>query len=77
MTDKDINNLRLEKGVKADAFSDCTRTDENGNRVCYIILTTDEDNPESAVHLKVGPTILKEIITYLKEDYESLTGEKL
>lgn len=77
MTDKEINNLRLEKGQKADAFSDCTRTDENGNGVCYIILTTDENNPETAVSLKVGPEILKKIIQYLCDDYRGITGEPL
>ena len=71
MDDRTINDLRLKYGTKAEAYSDCTRVvivDGQLERHCFIMLTTDENDPSKAVYLEIGPTILKRIINNLTDD---------
>ena len=72
MTDSKLNDMRLCKGIKAEAYSDCTRfviqKDGTIKRKCFIMLAVDENDPEMTTYLEVGKNALRTIIKNLTDD---------
>lgn len=72
MTAAELNDMRLYKGIKAEAYSDCTRfviqKDGTEKRKCFIMLAVDENNPEMTIYLEVGKNVLRRIIEGLTAD---------
>lgn len=72
MTAAELNDMRLYKGIRAEAYSDCTRfviqKDGTEKRKCFIMLAVDENNPETAIYLEVGKNVLRRIIEGLTAD---------
>ena len=72
MTAAELNDMRLYKGIRAEAYSDCTRfviqKDGTEKRKCFIMLAVDENDPEKTVYLEVGKNVLKRIIEGLTAD---------
>lgn len=72
MTAAELNDMRLSKGIRAEAYSDCTRfviqKDGTVKRKCFIMLAVDENNPEMTIYLEVGKNVLRRIIEGLTAD---------
>ena len=72
MTATELNDMRLYKGIRAEAYSDCTRfviqKDGTVKRKCFIMLAVDENDPEMAIYLEVNKNALRSIIKNLTDD---------
>ena len=72
MTAAELNDMRLYKGIRAEAYSDCTRfviqKDGTVKRKCFIMLSVDENDPEMTIYLEVGKNVLRRIIEGLTAD---------
>ena len=81
MTAAELNDMRLYKGIRAEAYSDCTRfviqKDGTEKRKCFIMLAVDENNPEKTVYLEVGKNVLKRIIEGLTADLLLMEEDEL
>ena len=81
MTAAELNDMRLYKGIRAEAYSDCTRfviqKDGTEKRKCFIMLSVDENNPEMAVYLEVGKDVLRRIVEGLTADLLLMEEDEL
>lgn len=81
MTAAELNDMRLYKGIRAEAYSDCTRfviqKDGTVKRKCFIMLTVDENDPEKTIYLEVGKNVLKRIIEGLTADLLLMEEDEL
>lgn len=81
MTAAELNDMRLSKGIRAEAYSDCTRfviqKDGTVKRKCFIMLAVDENNPEMTIYLEVGKNVLKRIIEGLTADLLLMEEDEL
>ena len=81
MTAAELNDMRLYKGIRAEAYSDCTRfviqKDGTEKRKCFIMLAVDENDPEKTVYLEVGKNVLKRIIEGLTADLLLMEEDEL
>ena len=81
MTAAELNDMRLYKGIRAEAYSDCTRfviqKDGTEKRKCFIMLSVDENNPEMTVYLEVSKNVLKRIIEGLTADLLLMEEDEL
>ena len=81
MTAAELNDMRLYKGIRAEAYSDCTRfviqKDGTEKRKCFIMLAVDENNPEKTIYLEVGKNVLKRIIEGLTADLLLMEEDEL
>lgn len=81
MTAAELNDMRLYKGIRAEAYSDCTRfviqKDGTVKRKCFIMLSVDENNPETTIYLEVGKNVLKSIIEGLTADLLLMEEDEL
>lgn len=81
MTAAELNDMRLYKGIRAEAYSDCTRfviqKDGTEKRKCFIMLSVDENDPEKTVYLEVGKNVLKRIIEGLTADLLLMEEDEL
>ena len=72
MTAAELNDMRLYKGIRAEAYSDCTRfviqKDGTVKRKCFIMLSVDENDPEMTIYLEVGKNVLRRMIEGLTAD---------
>ena len=72
MTAAELNDMRLYKGIRAEAYSDCTRfviqKDGTVKRKCFIMLSVDENDPEMTIYLEVGKNVLRKMIEGLTAD---------
>lgn len=81
MTAAELNDMRLYKGIRAEAYSDCTRfviqKDGTVKRKCFIMLAVDENDPEKTIYLEVGKNVLKRIIEGLTADLLLMEEDEL
>ena len=81
MTPAELNDIRLNKGIRAEAYGDCTRfvvqKDGTVKRKCFIMLSVDENDPEMAVYLEVGKNVLRSIIKNLTDDLLLMEEDEL
>lgn len=81
MTPAELNDIRLNKGIRAEAYSDCTRfviqRDGTVKRKCFIMLAVDENNPEMTIYLEVGKNVLRSIIKNLTDDLLLMEKDEL
>lgn len=81
MTAAELNDMRLHKGIRAEAYSDCTRfviqKDGTVKRKCFIMLAVDENNPEMTIYLEVGKNVLRSIIKNLTDDLLLMEKDEL
>ena len=81
MNAAELNDIRLYKGIRAEAYSDCTRfviqKDGTKKRKCFIMLSVDENDPEMTVYLEVGKNVLKRIIEGLTADLLLMEEDEL
>ena len=81
MTAAELNDMRLCKGIRAEAYSDCTRfviqKDGTIKRKCFIMLAVDENDPEKTIYLEVGKNVLKSIIEGLTADLLLMEEDEL
>ena len=81
MNAAELNDIRLYKGIRAEAYSDCTRfviqKDGTEKRKCFIMLSVDENDPEKTVYLEVGKNVLKRIIEGLTADLLLMEEDEL
>lgn len=78
MTDYELNTARLEQGVQGEAWGDAVRSFETENgieRRCYIMISTDENDPSETVYLQLRKDVLKKVIKYSQEDLNLLEEE--
>ena len=81
MTAAELNDMRLYKGIRAEAYSDCTRfviqKDGTEKRKCFIMLSVDENDPEMTIYLEVSKNVLKKIIEGLTADLLLMEEDEL
>ena len=81
MTAAELNDIRLNKGIRAEAYGDCTRfvvqKDGTKKRKCFIMLAVDENKPETTTYLEVGKNVLKRIIQGLTDDLLLMEEDEL
>ena len=81
MTPAELNDIRLNKGIRAEAYGDCTRfvvqKDGTVKRKCFIMLAVDENNPEMTIYLEVGKNVLRSIIKNLTDDLLLMEKDEL
>lgn len=81
MTAAELNDMRLYKGIRAEAYSDCTRfviqKDRTEKRKCFIMLSVDENDPEMTIYLEVSKNVLKKIIEGLTADLLLMEEDEL
>ena len=81
MNAAELNDMRLYKGIRAEAYSDCTRfviqKDGTVKRKCFIMLAVDENDPEKTIYLEVGKNVLKRIIEGLTADLLLMEEDEL